>query len=396
MVWYSSQIRTRHGLGDIVYQNTNLLFNIHSSTYSSFNLYNLWCVGVNIFNVDRTIHNHEFFKDICTKISEARIINGTELYRPIGVAVTLSTKMPVEINEDADIIIVKDILNKDDLLMFRRMYSFLNKPILVWISSEKMDDLNFIIKLSDGVIYEDTKVYLSQCTCLYKKCREMHKPIILYRPVDIEEYLDNFVKLLPIARKLDALSLDGFLLEDTGCQKNIVYAVYNFFISLIYIDSSKQKQQRKRDYMEIRAELKLPVLPPLSMAHAAILAALNSEATLIMVMSRSGRSAKWISCARPPCYVVVITSQAATARKLHVYKQIIPLLYDQRSVPTWQEEFSNRVKFGTDFAQRIGLLAYGAKFVVLSQHGDEGYCNHFQILRAHEKIMYQQCPFIGI
>ncbi|KAI5642223.1 pyruvate kinase, alpha/beta domain-containing protein [Phthorimaea operculella] len=278
-------------------------------------------------------------------------------------------KTPTYFSTSVDIIIVKDISNKDDLFKFRKIYSILNKPILVWISSDKSDDINFIIKLSDGVVYDfyEDDVILSDSTYVFKKCKEMHKPIILSRPIEVEEYTNNIMKLMPSAHKLDALSLDGIVLEDTKNQKNIAHDVYNVFIALVRIDLIKENEQRIREYMEIRAELKLPVLPPLSVAHAACLAAVNSEATLIIVLSRSGRSAKWVSLARPPCHIVVITTQASTARKLHVYKQIIPLFYNRKLNPLSKSEFS--VSFMKHFILGITAEPPASLIIVLSRSG---------------------------
>ncbi|KOB77394.1 Pyruvate kinase, partial [Operophtera brumata] len=112
----------------------------------------------------------------------------------------------------------------------------------------------------------------------------------------------------------------------------------------------------------ITKRVKTPALLPLAVAYSASLAALQCGARAILVLTATGRSAMTLSFASPTCHVIAITTRKETARRLHLYRRVIPLVYDA-------------------FALSARLFGVGAKLVVLapSEEGS-GYCDGFQII----------------
>ncbi|KOB63457.1 Pyruvate kinase, partial [Operophtera brumata] len=60
----------------------------------------------------------------------------------------------------------------------------------------------------------------------------------------------------------------------------------------------------------------------------ASIAALQCGASAILVLTATGRSAMTLSFASPTCHVIAITTRKGTARRLHLYRRVIPLVYN--------------------------------------------------------------------
>ncbi|XP_045494100.1 pyruvate kinase-like [Colias croceus] len=153
--------------------------------------------------------------------------------------------------------------------------------------------------------------------------------------------------------------------------------------AMIFAERIRDKQ---KSYFDFSYKLNVPVLPSISTALAASLAALQCAAKAIFVMTKTGTSARWCAKMSPSSPIVAITTQKSTARRLHLYKRVIPLFYDEPRLENWHQEWWNRIHFGTTFALKTGLYHYGAKLVVLSPTEEGiGYCNGFQIVTVPYK-----------
>uniref|UniRef100_A0A2H1V661 SFRICE_033455 n=1 Tax=Spodoptera frugiperda TaxID=7108 RepID=A0A2H1V661_SPOFR len=357
-----------------------------NESYDGYDIRALVSAGVNIINVDMTIHDKGFFQKIKNDIDFFEKIpdNVSSVYIPIALSVTMSANNPIDFDERVDIIILKDVTSTDQLREFKKQNKKLSSmTILLWPPYLGIVDLNELIKISSGLILDPSMgdvfdVYYN----VLKLCKDARKPVFYMDPFIVEDYYEgpsNDRELLIQVRKLIVNRFDGVILKNRGNRPPI-----EFIQSFIRATEVLEKNSNlMADYFNKSFPLLLPVLQPYSVALSASIAALTCGARAIFVFTSTGSSAKDLSCSSPPCRVIAITRNEKTARKMHLYRKIMPLLYQEKRLGSWQEERLARTVFGVKFCIKCGLLDYKAKLVVLAPT-DQGaaYCNSFQILNV--------------
>ncbi|XP_004922942.1 pyruvate kinase isoform X1 [Bombyx mori] len=116
---------------------------------------------------------------------------------------------------------------------------------------------------------------------------------------------------------------------------------------------------------------------------AAVLAAQRSLAAAIIVVTTTGKSAQIVSKYGPRCPIIGVTRYAAIARQLHLWRGIIPLIFEDAPDADWQIDLECRVNFCTKWAMDQGFVRVGDPIVVVSgwKQG-AGYTNTMRIVYA--------------
>lgn len=103
-----------------------------------------------------------------------------------------------------------------------------------------------------------------------------------------------------------------------------------------------------------------------AVAIASVEAALKCSAAAIIVITTSGRSAHLISKYRPKCPIIAVTRYAQTARQCHLYRGILPLIYQESALGDWLKDVDARAQFGLQFGKSRNFLKSGDPVIIVT------------------------------
>ncbi|KAG2228180.1 hypothetical protein INT45_009227 [Circinella minor] len=153
-------------------------------------------------------------------------------------------------------------------------------------------------------------------------------------------------------------------------------------------------------FNELRSLTALPTETTETVACAAVSAAHEQSAGAIIVLTTSGKSARFLSKYRPQCPIIVVTRNPQTARQSHLNRGCFPFVYPKPSshpsaallspsaahlspadVAPWQEDVDARLMWGMEQAIKYGLLKHGQPVVaVQGWKGGLGNTNTLRVL----------------
>ncbi|XP_049817448.1 pyruvate kinase isoform X2 [Aethina tumida] len=136
----------------------------------------------------------------------------------------------------------------------------------------------------------------------------------------------------------------------------------------------------------------LPVDAAQAIAIAAVQASLKCVASAIIVITTSGRSAHLVAKYRPRCPIIMVTRFADVARKAHLYRSVMPLIYEPAPDPHWQKDVDNRVFFGITWGLQHQLIKSLDPVVVIQgyKHGS-GFTNTVRVMFASDGDCMAAC-----
>lgn len=126
-----------------------------------------------------------------------------------------------------------------------------------------------------------------------------------------------------------------------------------------------------------------------SIAVAAVEASFHSEASAIVVLTTTGKTAHLVSKYRPPCPIIAITRNQSAARQMHLWRGIFPY-YVSKSKPTenlvsgegWISDVEDRIQLAMENAEALNLVKKGGNIVVVTGwRGGSGNTNTLRIVK---------------
>lgn len=120
-----------------------------------------------------------------------------------------------------------------------------------------------------------------------------------------------------------------------------------------------------------------------SVAIATVEAATKTLASAIICITTSGRSAHLIAKYRPRCPIITITRFEQTARQCHLYRGLLPLIYQDGNDSDWMKDVDARVQFGIKFGKSRGFIKSGDPIVVVTGwKSGSGFTNTMRIVNC--------------
>lgn len=281
------------------------------------------------------------------------------------------------VDQDVDIIFASFIRNGAALTEIRNILGDKGKKILVISKIENqqgMQNLDEIIDASDGIMVArgdlgieipTEKVFLAQ-KCMIARCNRKGKPVIC-----ATQMLESMVKK-PRPTRAESSDVANAILDGADCvmlSGETAKGDYPLECVLTMANICKEAEAaiwQKRLFIDLTTQMS----PPVDVAHtvsiATVEASTKSLAAAIVVITTSGRSAHLISKYRPRCPIIAVTRSAQTARQSHLYRAVLPLVFEQPRIDDWLKDVDARVSCGISFGKGRGFIKTGDPVVVVT------------------------------
>ena len=106
-----------------------------------------------------------------------------------------------------------------------------------------------------------------------------------------------------------------------------------------------------------------------TVAVAAVSAAMEQDASALLVLTTSGVSAALLSKYRPKVPIITVTRDAATARQLSLHRGCYTFWYPEKKIAEgsteWQVDVDNRIRYGLKSALALGMIKPGQTVVAI-------------------------------
>jgi len=281
------------------------------------------------------------------------------------------------VEQGVDIIFASFIRNAAALKEIRGILGDKGKNIKVISKIENqqgMQNLDSIITASDGIMVARgdlgieipaEKVFLAQKSII-ARCNRAGKPVIC-----ATQMLESMIKK-PRPTRAEISDVANAIIDGADCvmlSGETAKGEYPLECVLTMAKTCKEAEAalwHRNLFNDLVNATPNPLDTASSIAIAASEAATKSRAAAVIVITTSGRSAHLISKYRPRCPIISVTRFPQTARQCHLYRGILPLIYEEPALDDWLKDVDARVQFGIEFGKENGFLKPGNPVVVVT------------------------------
>lgn len=254
-----------------------------------------------------------------------------------------------------------------------------------------MVNLDEIIAESDGIMVArgdlgieipPEKVFLAQKTMI-ARCNRVGKPVIC-----ATQMLESMVKK-PRATRAEISDVANAILDGADCvmlSGETAKGDYPLECVLTMANICKEAEAavwHRQLFNELVEEVRAPIDPAHSTAIAAVEASTKCLASAIVVITTSGKSAHLLSKYRPRCPIIAVTRHPQTARQAHLWRGLLPIVYQESKAADWLKDVDNRVQSGLKFGRDRGFIKTGDNVVVVTGwRQGSGFTNTMRVIQV--------------
>lgn len=303
------------------------------------------------------------------------------------------------IGSDVDAILVSNTQTRNDIRQVRQLVLEKGKHLLLFAcvdTSLGLDNIDEIIDEADGIFLDRSilatdlaieKIFIAQKIIL-AKCNNAGKPCICKAVIN-EQIPTLCVTDLAnlILDGADVLSLefhyDSPLKKFAPCYDALRMAEHCVAAASVIGRHAERIVWQPRTYGNVNLMQSPLKEPTQAICVTAVELAQRSNASVIICLTNSGRTAKIISHARPSCPIVAVTRMCHSARQLRFWQGVRSVHYFDTPKDNWRSEVDARVHAGLNYCKAKCILCGGDAFVtVTGSRRGVGYCDSVRLLYA--------------
>lgn len=156
---------------------------------------------------------------------------------------------------------------------------------------------------------------------------------------------------------------EKFLLTELDC---VLFKRFNIYLK-------KQMEHKIKESVKAPKTMNDPILKGITndilhsnqpvpiVIDSSILTSLILDGHLIIVVTVTGEIAVQLSHQRPRCQIISVLPKEKMdiARKLLLWRNVLPVTYDTETNKQWQTDITNKLHYGLNYAKQMGLVAIG-------------------------------------
>ncbi|XP_052756024.1 uncharacterized protein LOC113515592 [Galleria mellonella] len=288
------------------------------------------------------------------------------------------TKKDVELLQfakefEADIVTIHSIRYPDTIKKIRNYFNGTRVPLIISTICEQegLNNIDAIIENSDGVILAreflaheivDKHKMTAIQLIVNAKCRKGGKPLYISGNI-LEETLQN-----GLLANTDIADITNIVLQGCGFVLRAYTDASYVLTAMRILDSickSVESISPKDDFWRMSMEFKTPVNAAEACILSCALLVKQSESQVVILPTVTGRTAIQLAHIAPEAIILTLSSNPIVARKLQLYRGIIPIIYSKKPLKNWQDEMMARIEFAVAYGIKRDILKYGNMYVAL-------------------------------
>jgi pyruvate kinase len=281
------------------------------------------------------------------------------------------------VEQQVDMVFASFIRNADNVRAIRELLGEQGKNILIISKIENHEGvkrIDEIIEASDGVMVArgdlgieipGEKVFLAQ-KMIIARCNAAGKPVIC-----ATQMLESMVSK-PRPTRAESSDVANAVLDGADCvMLSGETAKGDYPVEAVHMMHKVSLEAEAAMYSssissEHGPKTPSPCNPSAAIALAAVSAAMKLPVGAIIALTTTGLTAQQLSKYKPRCPIIAISRNAQVTRQCHLWRGILPLLYNSPKLEDWSQDVDNRVNAGIGLGLARGILQKGDQVIVIT------------------------------